>query len=268
MNAQERADLVGQAHRLYMTGQYTQLEIAAKVGITRRTLFNWIHQGSWHRAHQNSLGAPNLITDNLISSLLELQNTIKNRPEGERFPSPQEMNTINKLLACITRMAAFPTEALQKYSLSVSNYAQELSVDQLQNLQQIYAPYQANQFAENHGKMGNSSPQSIDEQELSAFSQVENDGKLYLPNEKSAEQNMAAELERIIKEDEPTNPEGLSDEEKRKAIQQWFLNRNLFPLGGKRLMTDEGRGERFITNEEWHHFLNYNYTEDDLRAAI
>ncbi len=268
MNLQDKADLVGHAHRLYMTGHYTQLEIAAKVGITRRTLFNWIQSGSWKRARQNAHVAPTLITENLISSVLELQTLIKNRPQGERFPTPQETNTISKLLNCITRMSSFPSDALQLQCLAQSNYSEESTSQQPIPALASYMPYNAQSTSKNKVQMGNSSLQSIDEQELSAFLQVETNGNLYLPNENEDELDYASELERITREDEPPSPENLSLEERKKAIVKWFVNRQLYPSGNLNLSNLDGRNERMVTKEEWQHFLNYGYSVDDLGYAL
>jgi hypothetical protein len=268
MNLQDKADLVGQAHRLYMTGHYTQLEIAAKVGITRRTLFNWIQSGSWKRARQNALVAPTLITENLISSVLELQTFIKNRPQGERFPSPQETITITKLLTCITRMSSYPTDALQMQCLAQSNSSEETTSQQPLPALASYVPYNAQSPSKNKVDMGNSSLQSVDEQELSTFSQVETNGKLYLPNVHEEELDYASELERITREDEPPCPENLSPEERKKAIVKWFVNRQLYPSGNFNLSNLDGRSERMVTKEEWEHFLNHGYSVDDLGYAL
>ena len=50
MQTTEKSKLMRDAHALFMSGHYTQIEIANRVGITRRTLYNWMQEGQWQRA--------------------------------------------------------------------------------------------------------------------------------------------------------------------------------------------------------------------------
>ena len=48
-------DKFQQARHLYMTGAKTQKEIAEIVGVTERTIYNWIHQFAWGKTEAGIL---------------------------------------------------------------------------------------------------------------------------------------------------------------------------------------------------------------------
>ena len=201
--AKDNSERMEKAHRLYMTGHFNQIEIAEMAGVTRRTLYNWIHQNNWQRAHQNAIVAPAIITENFIAALLEMQTFIKQRPEGNRFPTPSEMNTQFKLLTCITRLSSFPTKAIQNLSLSQFNNATtaENTMEepaQTQNPGNHFAPNSQNETIKNKVEMGNISydisEQNMDNQALTPNMQVEMHEKL---REQFQTQNTIHELENL-----------------------------------------------------------------------
>jgi len=248
MQVKEKSSLMREAHTLFMSGHYTQEEIANRVGITRRTLYNWMTQGNWQRARQNSIVAPTIITENFISAIIELQTAIAQRPVGLRYPTPQETTTLSKLLACITRMSAFPAEALQQSALTQFNLAEPQSLmPQAAN----FGPYH------NHEQMGNTTSQSFDFQGDNATSQVENNGQF---SQDAADQEFSDE--------EMQHSEGLSAEDRKMAITKWFINRKLYPLGDLKVGTPDGSIDRLITEVELELIQSYGYTNQDITNAL
>ena len=106
------------ARQLFMAGHLSQKDIAAKVGITERTLYNWMKRSGWEKLKQAAYEAPALIAQSLCSQLVELQNTIAQREPGKRFPTLQESEITRRLITCIEKMKKYP-------SLSVSMQAIE-----------------------------------------------------------------------------------------------------------------------------------------------
>ncbi len=102
-------DKFQQARHLYMTGAKTQKEIAEIVGVTERTIYNWIHQFAWEKLKQASYAAPAIISGNLCSQLVEMQNEIAAREPGKRFPTLQDAEVTRKLVTCIEKLKKYPS---------------------------------------------------------------------------------------------------------------------------------------------------------------
>ncbi len=97
-----------EAQQLYMQGA-TQKEIAASVGVTERTIWNWVHQHAWDKLRLASYQAPVIIADNLCSQIVELQNTIAARPQGNRYATMQEAGIMQKLINMLEKMKKTPS---------------------------------------------------------------------------------------------------------------------------------------------------------------
>ncbi len=93
-----------QAKDLYFGTHKSQTQIANEVGVSVKTLYLWIKKGAWDELKMASLAAPAIIVDNLCFMLVDLQKHIGERPEGNRFPTPQEVDSIRKLINSIEKM--------------------------------------------------------------------------------------------------------------------------------------------------------------------
>lgn len=294
LNLNDNSERMHHAHRLYMTGHFTQNEMAQMVGISRRTLFNWIKQGKWQRIHQNAIVAPTIIAENFISSLIELQTVISERAVGYRYPTPKEMNTLFKLLTCITRLSTFPTKAIQQLALNHFNNAEtpentgtentdENATNQnteALNLFNTFFPYGLTNAQKSHAAMGNQNPisttQSTDNQYNNPFSHVANNGKHNAAlQEEAAPQYIQDEdddedfkEEEIVFESAPQNPEGLSEVERKNALRQWFLNRKLYPLGNYYLTDEINKMNRPLNAPEIDFLFRCGYTARDMNNAV
>jgi len=101
-----------QAKDLYFGTHKSQRQIAEEVGISEKTLYLWIKKGAWDEHKMASLAAPAIIIDNLCYMLVELQNHIALRPEGNRIPTPQEVDSMRKLINSITKMKDYSSTGL------------------------------------------------------------------------------------------------------------------------------------------------------------
>ena len=97
------------ARHLYLTSYKTQRQIAEEVGVSERTVYNWIHESAWHKLKVASYTAPATICDNLCSQLVELQDHIATREPGKRFPTPQEAEVTRKMVLSIATMKKTPS---------------------------------------------------------------------------------------------------------------------------------------------------------------
>lgn len=104
-------DKIQQARHLYMAMGKTQKEIAETVGVSERTIYNWIRSYAWDKLRKASMEAPAMVVENLCSQLVELQNAIASREPGKRYPTPQEAEITRSLVCSIERMKKYPSLA-------------------------------------------------------------------------------------------------------------------------------------------------------------
>lgn len=95
---QPRSEKQQQAQDLFLNTEKSRQEIADILNIDRKTLYLWIKNGRWEQMKETAMQAPEVIIDNLYSHISEINNGIRNRPEGQRAPTPQEVNMLHKLL--------------------------------------------------------------------------------------------------------------------------------------------------------------------------
>jgi Putative transcription regulator (DUF1323). len=92
------------AEMLFLKEHLTQGEIAEKVGTSRQSINKWARDGKWdERRAALSLTRESQI-EQLYQQVAEINNTIRKRPEGERYASPSESDSLNKLASAIKKM--------------------------------------------------------------------------------------------------------------------------------------------------------------------
>ena len=116
-----------QARYLYFNENKTQKEIAAAVGVTDRTLYNWIRQYSWHQQREATNSTMTLIADNIGNQLLSFQRSIeRHNEEGDCTPTPEEIGLQNKLISGLVRMKKYPRKGqVTEYMESFLHFADE-----------------------------------------------------------------------------------------------------------------------------------------------
>jgi len=92
------------AKLLYIQSNKTQKEIANTVGITEKTLGNWIKKEKWEE-----LKAIDTITKikerkRLLMQINELNNKIETREPGNKFPDSKEADVLSKLSATVNNL--------------------------------------------------------------------------------------------------------------------------------------------------------------------
>jgi DNA-binding XRE family transcriptional regulator len=295
LNYNDNSERMRHAHKLYMTGHFTQNEMAQMVGISRRTLFNWIKQGKWQRVHQNTMVAPSIIAENFISSLIELQTVISQREVGYRYPTPKEMNTLFKLLTCITRLTNFPAKAIQQFALHHFNHAEapenhnnqnteeantENNTTEAENLFNTFFPYGLTDAQKNHVAMGNQNPTSNTQNPENQYNNTTSHVATHEKNLGMSQQQVAPpyidedddddfeEEQEYVFECEPQNPEGLSVEERKNALREWFRKRKIYPLGNYFLTDETTKTNRPLEAHEIDFLFRCGYTGQDMTNAV
>lgn len=101
LTAQQKKDY---ARTLYLKDNLTQQEIAEKVGVSRQTIIRWAAAEKWEEMKVGmTLGREQQIA-NLHRQVMELNNLILSRPDGKRFATSAEADTLGKLAAAIKKM--------------------------------------------------------------------------------------------------------------------------------------------------------------------
>ena len=92
------------AKTLYLRENLTQQEIADRVGCSRVTVSNWVRTGKWEEQKVGITLTRQEQVGNLYRQVAEINRSIADRPEGERFATSQEADILGKLAAAISKM--------------------------------------------------------------------------------------------------------------------------------------------------------------------
>ena len=90
-------DKKGIAKSLYLDGNYTQEEIADKVGTTRQTVSRWVKAENWEEIKASVTITPAQIIAQWNRQIVEINKKINARADGERFATTQEADALSKL---------------------------------------------------------------------------------------------------------------------------------------------------------------------------
>jgi len=83
---------------------YTQKEAADTVGVTTVTMNKWFKKFGWERLRQSLLITRQETLSRWYAQLDEMNTAILNRPEGERYASSKEADSMSKLATAIERL--------------------------------------------------------------------------------------------------------------------------------------------------------------------
>lgn len=97
-------DKKGIAKSLFLDGNYTQEEIAEKVGTTRQTISRWMKSESWEEIKASVAITPAQIIAQWSRQIIEVNNTIAGRDAGKRYATPAEADALAKLAGAINKL--------------------------------------------------------------------------------------------------------------------------------------------------------------------
>ena len=92
------------AKELYLHGDYTFEEIAAKVEAARQTVARWAKEDEWASLKASMSVGKEKILKNLYAHVQRINEDILERQDGERLPTPKEADILVKLSAAIDKL--------------------------------------------------------------------------------------------------------------------------------------------------------------------
>lgn len=92
------------AQSLYTNENRTQAEVAAIVEVSRQTIVRWSKEDRWDELKAGMTMTREEQIKNLQRQIVEINNAIRGRDEGQRFASPKEADTINKIATAINKL--------------------------------------------------------------------------------------------------------------------------------------------------------------------
>jgi len=104
MAKSEKIDKRGIARTLYLDGNYTQEEIALKVGVSRQTIIRWSREDSWAELKASLSVTPTQLIAQWQQQISEINRTIPSREEGARYATPAEADAMLKLATSIKKI--------------------------------------------------------------------------------------------------------------------------------------------------------------------
>ena len=104
MAKSEKIDKRGIARTLYLDGNYTQEEIALKVGVSRQTIIRWSREDSWAELKASLSVTPTQLIAQWQQQISEIKRSITSRDEGARYATPAEADAMLKLATSIKKI--------------------------------------------------------------------------------------------------------------------------------------------------------------------
>lgn len=106
MAKQANIDKRSIAKSLFMNGDFTLEEIAEKVGVTGSTICRWAKAEGWSELKAANTITPDQIISQLNHQLIEINENIASRLQGQRFATPAEGDAIAKISKAIKNLEA------------------------------------------------------------------------------------------------------------------------------------------------------------------
>jgi transposase-like protein len=92
------------AQQLYCEDKETQKSIAIKVGISEKTLCQWIEKYNWDRLKKSLLISKQEILTSYYDQLQELKEFVANKTEGSRYADSKEADIMVKITTAIKNL--------------------------------------------------------------------------------------------------------------------------------------------------------------------
>lgn len=102
--ADNKIDRRSIAKTLYLESNFTQEEIAVKVGASRQTIIRWAKEDKWQELKASLSITPTQIISQWQQQIVEINTAIACREEGKRYATPAEADALHKLASSIKKL--------------------------------------------------------------------------------------------------------------------------------------------------------------------
>ncbi len=92
------------ARILFTREKLEQKLIAEKVGVSEKTIGKWVNENNWRSVRDRLLIGKEEVLNSFYEQLAEINESIRNKPEGERYGDSKISDTQVKLTASIRNM--------------------------------------------------------------------------------------------------------------------------------------------------------------------
>ncbi|HBX45550.1 terminase gpP N-terminus-related DNA-binding protein [Limibacterium fermenti] len=129
------------AKELFLTGKHQQKEIARMVGVSENTIGRWVKDEKWEYLRANLTTTKENILSNWYAQLAEMNRTIAERDEGNRYPTSSESDRMIKISAAIKKLET--ETGISEISSVCSGLCEFVRQYDLQKAQEISDHFQA-----------------------------------------------------------------------------------------------------------------------------
>ncbi len=103
-NEQNKNDKRAQARNLYLQSDLTQAQIAQLLGLSQKTICQYINENKWNLIKERAQQMPAMFLEQMNFELKEINDAIAARPEGKRYPTLSEAEVRRKILSSMSSL--------------------------------------------------------------------------------------------------------------------------------------------------------------------
>jgi DNA-binding transcriptional regulator LsrR (DeoR family) len=103
MGQKKRTEMREVAKALFMQG-FLQQEIHEKLGVSKASVCKWAKEENWDTLKKNLVNSKSERLSELYDELAALGKSIKDREDGQRFPTPKEADIRRKIIKDISEL--------------------------------------------------------------------------------------------------------------------------------------------------------------------
>lgn len=127
---------------IFVQGSYTYEEIAEKVGVNKNTITRWSKADSWEDIKASKTISPEQILAGFNRQIIEINKNIDSRPEGERFATVAEADTLIKLASAIKKIEADAGIVdVVNVSMKFTNWLRPLDLEMAKKVADLFDAY-------------------------------------------------------------------------------------------------------------------------------
>lgn len=139
---QEKDDKRNRAYDFYMTGQFTQSQIAEIVGRSLRTIQRWIEDGKWDKILESTKSTKEKRIAKYQGYLQSIEKRIETRDEIDRFPTTGEIDQMAKLENIIKKLQDKASIGeIVMFSKNICRHVQAYDVEKSKQVSNIFDDY-------------------------------------------------------------------------------------------------------------------------------